>query len=260
MRVERSSGHHPGFQALLELGILFLPAIPAYLWFWPNITQQRWYLANAFAYLYVLAGTLWIGLRRWRPKDLGLNPKGFGLSLTCGLLLIAGRTLIILAVGWQADLRPISLVCLAGEALFYIGLVGLVEELLFRGLVYHALETLRGENLAIWGSSLAFLLWHIFGQGPLIGLAALFYGLIFALVRWRAGGIAGLILVHGLMDLSAVQILPSSDVLGLGRPQILHPGMLLLGCLLLLAVPLGLWLLYPLLQRLAVRFSGAEST
>jgi hypothetical protein len=96
----------------------------------------------------------------------------------------------------------------------------------------------------------------------------LLYGLIFALLRWRAGanrrpttaggsaafagdrlaplqsetgGILGLVIVHGLIDFLAAQMLPSIDVVGLGRPEVPQPWMLAAGLALIVGVPLGLW-------------------
>ena len=77
----------------------------------------------------------------------------------------------------------------------------------------------------------------------------LLYGLLFALIRWRAGGILGLILVHGLIDFSALLILPDLDVLGLGRPQIPHPLWLGIGLLLIALSPIYLWKIYSLVIR-----------
>ncbi len=94
---------HPGLAALIEVGILFLPGIPAFFWLWPNVRGSSWDTAvNIMAYLYMLAGGLWIGLRRWSLAQLGFNRKGLGLGLICGLVLLAGRTLVILAVEWPA--------------------------------------------------------------------------------------------------------------------------------------------------------------
>ncbi len=53
-----------------------------------------------------------------------------------------------------------------------------------------------------------------------------FIGLVFALLRWRVGGILGLIVLHGLWDLHAVLLVADSNaqVLSWGRPEIPHPG------------------------------------
>ncbi len=240
---------HPGAAALLETCVLFLPAIPAYIWVWPVLSGMPGRLANILTYAYVLAGTLYIGLRRWNLEALGLNRKGFWFSLAFGAALILGRSLVILSVNWGLPLIQYTPVGLLGEFLFYFALVGLVEELLFRGLVYRALLDWMGVRWAIWGSSVGFVLWHIFGQGPLVGAAMLLYGLIFALMRWRAGGILGLILVHGAIGFLAALMLPDIDVVSLGRPAVPYPAMLLLGLGLILLVPSVLWKFDLLVRR-----------
>ena len=54
-----------GVQALVEVGILFLPGIPAYIWLWPNLESTDWFMpVQVLVYVYFLAGGLIIG-RRW---------------------------------------------------------------------------------------------------------------------------------------------------------------------------------------------------
>lgn len=245
---------HPGFSALLEVSVLFLPAIPAYIWLWPNVAGTSAWIANSLSDLYAIVGSLVIGLRRWDLSQLGLNCKGFWLSLVCGLAMVAGRTLVILSVDWGLALPQFSPLRLLGEFLFYFVLVGVGQELLFRGLIYRAFEEWRGTRWAIWGSSLGFGLWHL-GGGPLMVAATTLYGLIFALIRWRAGAILGLILVHGLMDFAGILLLPSTDVVGLGRPNIPHPSWMVMGLGLIFAVPMYLWKIHP---RVSSRFAAQK--
>jgi membrane protease YdiL (CAAX protease family) len=236
-------------RSLVEVGILFLPAIPAYLWLWPNVSGSQEQVVQILVYLYFLAGALWIGLRRWTLSHLGLNWQGLGLSLACGMALLVGRLLVIFSVSWNLPPPPFDLARLAGELLYYFGLVGLVEELLFRGLLYRILEEWHGVRWAIWGTSLGFVLWHVFGQGLLVGLAGFIIGLVFALVRWRAGGIAGLIFVHGLADITSAELMPPVDYNQLGRPAITHPALLILGYLLILLLLMYLWKIHPWVER-----------
>lgn len=237
----------------LEIGIMFIPAIPAYLWIWPNLSGTNLWVFQSLAYGYILAGTLYIGLRRWRWEQLGIIRRGIGLSLFCALVILAGRWLIVISVDLGLDSPQYSPLELVGNILFYFGLVALVEELLFRGLIYQALDEQLGARGAIWGSSFAFALWHLVGQGPLVGAVAFFFGLLFALIRWRAGGIIGLILLHGLFDLETVLMVADSNqaVLNAGSPALLHPGMMLLGLALLLLLPFYLWLIHPRLWRVS---------
>jgi membrane protease YdiL (CAAX protease family) len=252
----------PGPSALVEVGLLFLPAIPAYLWLWPNLQGDNAWIAQALVYVYFLAGAIFIGRRRWSWGELGFNPGGLWLSLGSTLALLLGRLFIILSVRWKLAPPPLDPARLALDVLYYFGLVALVEELLFRGLIYRALESWGGVRWALWGSSAGFMLWHIFGQGPLIGLTTLVIGLVFALLRWRAGSILGLIVLHGLWDLQSVLQVPgdSSQVLAQGRPELTQPALAEVGTALLVLVPLYLWLVHPRLRRRwAGRAGGSAS-
>jgi membrane protease YdiL (CAAX protease family) len=180
---------HAELSALVEIGVLFLPAIPAYLWVWPNLNGANDSPFQILVYLYILPGTLFIGLRRWSWSQLGINRKGIGISLASGAAILAGRLMIILSINWKIHPAQLTMIGMIGDLLFYFGLVGLTEELLFRGLVYRLLEDWLGLRWAILGSSFGFLLWHIFGQGPLIGVTMFLVGLVFALMRWRHPGI-----------------------------------------------------------------------
>jgi membrane protease YdiL (CAAX protease family) len=234
--------------ALIEVLVLFLPAIPAYLWLWPNVHGTVEWITQLVVYAYILAGTLLIGLRRWNWNELGINRKGICLSLVSGLVLLTGRLLVIQSLDWGASPPSHNFISLIGQVLYYIGVVGLVEELLFRGLIYRALEEWRGVGWAIWGSSFGFLLWHVFGQGLLIGVTTFFIGIIFALLRWRAGGILGLIVIHGIWDLQAVLLVAESnaEVLARGRLEIPYPILLWTGLAMMLFVPVYLWKIHPL--------------
>lgn len=173
----------------------------------------------------------------------------FGLWL--GLSRLPGRLLIILSIDFGLEQPQYSTLQLAGNLLFYIGLVGLVEELLFRGLLYQAFDSWLGTRWAIWGSAVGFALWHIFGQGPLIGFATFLVCLIFALVRWRAGGILGLVLIHGLWDLQSVLLVAGSNaqILNAGSIQFIYPVLVWVGFLMMLFPAFYLWLIHPRVIR-----------
>lgn len=232
---------------------MFLPAIPAYLWMWPKLSGTSLLIIQSLVYIYILGGTLFIGLRRLNWSQLGLNKNGIGLSLFCGLVLLVGRLLIIFSITWAIRPAQLTLLRLLGDLIYYFGLVGLVEELLFRGLIYRLMEDWHGVRWAIWGSSIGFMLWHVFGQGPLMGIATLLIGLIFALIRWRAGGILGLILVHGLYDLETALLVSEDNalVLSQGALEIRALGLVYLGLSLLVLVPILLWKIYPYFNKRA---------
>jgi membrane protease YdiL (CAAX protease family) len=167
------------------------------------------------------------------------------LGLACGLAIVTGRSLAILSVDWNLPAPQFGPLRLVGEFVFDFALVGIGQELLYRGLIYRAFEDWRGTRWAIWGSSICFGFWHL-GGGPLIILATTLYGLIFALLRWRTGGILGAILVHGMMDFAGALLLPDVNVvsIGFGHPNILHPAWMIFGLVLIIAPPIYLWVGY----------------
>jgi membrane protease YdiL (CAAX protease family) len=233
---------------MIEVGILFLPSIPAYVWLWPNLDSPGLNtLVQSLAYLYVLAGCVVIGRRRWSWGQLGLNRRGIGLSLICGAVLIGEGALARRAIGLPLTFRPISMPGFLGDIVFYFLLVGLVEELLFRGLVYRALVDWLNPGLAILGSAVGFGLWHLGWAGPL----ALFHvaiGLFFGLVRWRAGGIVGLIFAHGLLDLVMLQWDPPLAAEQIGQLGRMDPTLIFIGDTALIALVLYLWKIHPRLR------------
>lgn len=241
--------HSPPLRALLELALLFLPSFPAYLFLWPNVSGTAQTISQIVVYFYILAGTLWIGLRRWSWDQLGVNRRGFWLSLICGLFITVGRILVVISVDWGVEPPALNILRLMGDILYYFGLVGVVEELLFRGLVYRLLEDWLGVRWAIWGSSFGFALWHIFGQGLLAGLGTFIIGFVFALIRWRAGGILGLIITHGLIDITVLQLVPEVSTAIYGQVALPHPFVAYFGFFMILAVPVYLWKIYPLFHR-----------
>ncbi len=228
----------PEISALLETGLLFLPAVPALIWLWPNLPGRWVDPVQALVYVYFFAGACWIGRKRWSRDALGLVSRGLVLGLVCGGVLIGEQFLAYAALGLPPAWRPIDLPSLLWDIFFYFALVGLVEELLFRGLIFRALLDWLGPAAAIFGSALAFALWHIGWAGPLI-VAHFLIGIFWGLVRWRAGGILGLVFVHGLTDLIGVWIKTPAGITSLDRLlhiRIVHPAAGIAGDVLLVAV------------------------
>ncbi len=199
--------------ALVEIGLMFLPGIPALIWLWTPIQNTVWETpANVAVYVYFIVGMLFIGLRRWSWDEIGINRHGIGFSLACGAILILARLFALASTNIPFVWQLTTLDRFIGEIVFYFALVGLGEELIFRGVLWRALEEWRSTRWAIWLTTLGFGIWHIGGRG-LGGIAVgIIYGIFFAAIRWRAGGIVGLIIVHALMDSSTVAIVPNIEM------------------------------------------------
>lgn len=135
----------------------------------------------------------------WNLADLGLRRKGLRRGL-----LAAGLLFVFYAVPqWVAALplrwQPLGWLTV-GWAGYYL-LVGATEELWMRGLLYATLERRWSPWTAIAGTSVAFGLIHVPGQGMDGFLGAGLSGVAYGLVRARSGNVVGLILAHWLLDL-----------------------------------------------------------
>ena len=73
------------------------------------------------------------------------------------------------------------------------GLAPLVEELVFRGLLYGWLEGRWGSGIAFIGSSLAFAAAHVELAHVILVLPL---GLVFGLLRWRTGSLWPSLVAH----------------------------------------------------------------
>ncbi len=234
--------------ALIEIAVMFLPGIPAYLWVWHSVSGTTADIWQVVVYLYFLVGCLLIGLRRWTCNQLGLNRRGIALSLICGSSLIAILILGRLALNLPFDFQPLTVERFVFDLVYFFVIVGFIEELLFRGVLYRALDDLRGTRLAIWGTAMAFGIYHVGGQGIIGGFGTALIGLLFALIRWRAGGFVGLIVVHGLYDIIAIEGWGNLEPAQLlDRLQTINRPLALVCDIILLGVFLYLWKIHPML-------------
>ncbi|MFN2298413.1 MAG: lysostaphin resistance A-like protein [Anaerolineales bacterium] len=234
--------------ALLELAVLFLPAVPALIWLWPNLRDEHLQTAvQSAAYVYVLAGVLWIGRRRWSWEELGITHRGFWLGAVFGGVLFLLRILALLGFRLPVAFKPLQALPFLWDIVFYFGFVALTEELLFRGLLFRALEDGWGPAAAVIGSAAGFALWHIGWAGPLV-IGHFVLGLYFGLIRRRSQGILGLIAAHGLYDLFAEQLaepIPLDGILqAIARGEVAAAWLLLGDGLLVGAVIFLIWV-YP---------------
>jgi membrane protease YdiL (CAAX protease family) len=230
-----------GPAALLETLLLFGPAPLAYLWLWPNVDGGNKEIAQVLVYVYFLAGVVVIGRRRWSWDELGLSWRGWQLGLAAGILLSAGRWLVVAGVDWGAPAPVLTWEKALWDIVFYFLVVGLVEELLFRGLIYHAFETWHGAVWAVIGSSLVFGIYHFGSQGIAGAAATAFLGAILALARNRGAGLIGLAAAHGLMDLVTMWNAPAIDPTHLQDIRITQPLLIAAGYVIILAFPIWLW-------------------
>ncbi|MFW9780362.1 MAG: CPBP family intramembrane glutamic endopeptidase [Candidatus Heimdallarchaeota archaeon] len=131
-------------------------------------------------------------------EDLGLAYKKSRFSLH--LLSVFSLLIIVLLVKYLVEgveaINEISFT-MVYYFFFYI-LVAITEELYFRGVVYHLLES-RSKYAALIGSSVIFGVFHI-RMGIFVVLIMIFTGLSFAVVRYVSGMNLLLIPFHFLFN------------------------------------------------------------
>ncbi|MFN8525929.1 MAG: type II CAAX endopeptidase family protein [Chloroflexota bacterium] len=136
-------------------------------------------------------------------RVLGLRPREIGLTLDdLPLQLAIGVSGLALAA-WQQTLNPVALLPPAPRAdpltlvVIYLVFVGLLEELMFRGILQATSRRALGP-VGPWLVSVVFALLHI-GNGSFVDvLFALAVGVAFSWLVWRTGSIVGVSLAHGL--------------------------------------------------------------
>jgi membrane protease YdiL (CAAX protease family) len=142
----------------------------------------------------------WMRVGRWDPVTVG------GMVL---LAVVSSLTLFGFHALFRPDVRPLVEAMpvavlgglMAAGVCFAVG-NALLEEVIFRGILYDALEAQWGWRLAVVLSGLAFGALHVHGYPPgaVGGVLAGAYGLLLGLLRRQAGGLGAPWLAHIVAD------------------------------------------------------------
>ena len=158
---------------------------------------------------YYLLALLVPQLRHSRPQ-LSLGQFGWMEAACAGVLCIG--TVVVL-IGFDRLVEPdhskltAQLPTWVLEHLVVTGVcfsVGnaLLEELIFRGVLYGALESDRGTLVAVVGTAVLFGWCHVHGypSGSVGAILAGIFGLALGLLRWRCGGLGLPVVCHICAD------------------------------------------------------------
>ena len=198
-------GKYPSHRLLLALGLAPLIRILGLSLPLVEFSQIYWYL---FISIPLAAGIFAV------IRALNLTPREVGLTrgsiLVQGLVALTGISFglveyfilkpepLILSLGWQEILVP---------ALILLVATGLVEELVFRGVMQRALERLLGS----WGWVYVAVLFTVLQIGHPSAVHCLFVFLValfFGGVVKKTGSILGVSLSHGLLNIGLYLIFP----------------------------------------------------
>ncbi len=168
-----------------------------------------WMLAvQAASWIPVLLYIYWVVVRRCRRKfaeGVGWTPpaRPAKLYLAGGALLLLSVTLLAAGIGIPDESYPMLELFKDSEAIWMLGAFGVlaapvIEEIVFRGFLFAALEHAHGAGVALAATSAAFALAHGSQYGwQWQNLTILFWvGLALGAVRLRTGSTKAAALVH----------------------------------------------------------------
>ena len=174
---------------------------------------------SSFSYIYwflVLSIPLFSGILVLRAIQ-NLNEEAMGLVLNMRklhweiLIILAGFPLGVIEyfiLKPESIINELTLQSLIAPALIMIICTGLIEELIFRGLVQHNAIRVLGTRIGIIITSIVFGFLHTGNLNMVSVFFAAGVGFIYSLVRLRTGSILGISLSHGVLNCMLFLVLP----------------------------------------------------
>jgi membrane protease YdiL (CAAX protease family) len=185
------------FAPLIRILSLSLPMASIPIIYWYLITS-----VPLFAALIVAARTLGFSWHR-----LGLNLRGWPLQLAIGLTGIAFGIVEYHILEPQPLAEGLTLSYLWRPALILMVSTGLLEEMIFRGL----LQRTSIDSLGRWGLFYVPLLFAVLHIGYMLFVDVVFVffvGLFFTWIVWRTRSLLGVTVAHGLTNIVLFLVMP----------------------------------------------------
>jgi membrane protease YdiL (CAAX protease family) len=200
------------------LALLVLPPFVPKLRWWPL------YMVVPLAIYFVVVSLIPPLWRTCRWFALG-RVNGPAAGATIGIIQVSSSALVLYQAAAQPDVTPlVSRLPLAGlgntllaGACFAV-LNALLEELIFRGILYDAVAAQWGWGAAVGATAVAFGVGHVNGYPPgwLGSVLAGIYGVMLGLLRWYTRGLVLPVVAHVFADATIYIILVSAGAVGGG--------------------------------------------
>jgi hypothetical protein len=167
--------------------------------------SEPWFYSIAEGIVIALT-VIMILIRRSESPEYGIQKGAYKGSLKYMLPLTFLALMLIPYFFLIPVIEPLP------AAILHIIYVGVMEEFIFRGLVFRAVEIITDENKAIIISSILFGLFHLVnlsGDDPVwyVVLQVAFtaaIGLGFAVLRAKTGSIFACMIIHAVLDINAL--------------------------------------------------------
>lgn len=177
-------------------------------------------LANISTILFgvvMLLAQILIALKFIKLSEIGFTSKNLFLTFVYGLVMIIpffGFRQLYFPQQFNSSLDLIFVLVAVPLLLIF----ALVEELVFRGILFTTINKWKGAEVALFTSSIAFGLFHLItpmmGVSSIntalgysttqIGIGALFLGLSYGMIYYRSGNLIGTAIIHFIYNLTNV--------------------------------------------------------
>ncbi len=195
---------HPISRFHLALGLVPLIRIVSLSMPLSEVSPIYWYLIMAIP---IVVGVIAVAaMLKMEPLDLGLTGKGIGLQILVALSGVVIGLVDYVILRPQPLVQVLTLRSVMIPALILLVATGLVEELVFRGVIQRAAMTVGAWGwvyVAVMSSVL-----QIGHHSVVHWLVALGMALLYGWVVKRTGSILGVSLSHGIMNICLYLLFP----------------------------------------------------
>ena len=193
---------HGALFVILMIGTLLVPVFRQWPWVW--LAPLAFYFLVALCIAPMRRSLDWLRIGRITPKTVGAS---------VALIVLSSVALLFFHRAMQGEVRPPAPLKVFGagvaSGIAFALLNATLEELVFRGILFDALESQWGKWMALFVTAAAFGVGHLHGYPPgrSGALLAGIYGLALGGLRLWTGGLALPILVHIASDATIYRLL-----------------------------------------------------
>jgi len=185
--------------AFTRLVLMSLPLVARMI----SMIVVYWFIA--------IVPVLIIMVKKEKWTDYGFQKERQGTQILVGIILAIAMSCIgtllphLLGVGEWVDngKRYQELWKFIYEFFYCILAIGFVEELVFRGFIFHKIKNIsQKDSVAVIGSSVLFGVFHIFGGNPIQLVCTACIGALFCFFKLKIKNcsLLSLIIAHGIYD------------------------------------------------------------
>jgi len=189
-----------GWESVESLLLLIVPLLIGVSLYLPGLIYEV--TGHIAVYTFFIVGSLALTKYNGRaPSEIGLTGQGFVSSFRDSVAFVVGVFAGRLFMGALSLSEDVFSLTAFAYNLFYWGLSGLGQEIIFRGLILFSFYRWKGERVALLVSSALFMVVHILEYQTVFSLLMIgAEGLYWGWVALRTRNIVGIVVSHTLFN------------------------------------------------------------